>query len=55
MLEEGITTKLQNMVLDRLKPLASKLDFQHFPAAAGEVDKFPRELVCLGTELLQEM
>lgn len=55
MLKEGITTELQNRVLNKSKPLASKLDFQHFPAAGGEVDKFRRELGCLGTELFQDV
>lgn len=55
MLKEGITPKLQNGVHNKSKPLASKLDFQHFPAAGGEVDKFSRELGCLGTELFQEV
>lgn len=51
MLEEGVTIEL----LNKWKPLASKPDFQYFPAAGGEVDKFPQELTCPGTELFQEI
>lgn len=50
-LEEGVTIEL----LNKWKPLASKPDFQYFPAAGGEVDKFPQELTCPGTELFQEI